>query len=1155
MILGRSGTGKTTHCLCAIVRAMSEDPLGPPILWLLPRQATFTAERELTVAWGLPGYARTRVVSFHELSRIVLSECGGDALPLISDIGRQMIIGHLLRQHVSELRHFQPAARRVGLAAELESTFSELERCGKDVADLDALLHHLEAHDPSSPLVAKVADLRLLYDAYLRHLGQERLDPHRRLRHMLEKIEGCNLIRESTIYVDDFLEFSELERRIVVTLAKTCRRMEITLLLDPHNPVVDDPRRVPDELSLFFRTENHYRRLLQALQQHQVKVEPPLKLLTPYRFSNPVLSRIDRHFALPHPPSIPHPTGVMFIETCDRRAEVEAAARQVWQWVQQGLRLRDILILTRDLDEYHSLIEACFLEHDIAFFLDRRRPASHHPLIRLVRAVVQLLVHDWPHDAMMTLIKTRLAGLSPDEADELENYVLLHRIRGSAWDDPNPWSFHRQITLSEDQENAPQRVRRELMRINAIRDRLMGPLRLFVREARESEPPTVRRLATSLFGLLETLQVRQRLVRWMQQAAEDNRLEEQAEHEQVWRELVELIEQMVDLLGDTCVTPGQFAEILDVGLERFDLAITPPTVDQVLVGSLDRTRGGNPRAVILLGMNDGQFPRAPGPNAILSDSDRDAIAEVGTDLESNSVRRLLDENLLGYIAFTRPSEYLCLIRACADESNRPQPPSLFWRKLRQMLPEAPVESVPRDPVSDARFIHTPRQLVTTLMGWVHSSREDSPVPCHVPPLYQWFAQLPQGNDPVTVLRRKAWGALSYTNQARLTDEVAGGLFKSPLRCSVSRLETFAACPFRHFARYGLRLEPREDPDVTAIDLGNLYHGVLDQVVKSIIAEKADLTALDHEKIHRLIARVSDQLGRELRGELMISSARNQYLLQRIRKTVEQVVAAQEAMARRSTLRPRWTELSFGLRDAVLPALRLITPAGRVVDLHGKIDRVDLIEQESAFAVLDYKLHGDKLSLTSVYHGLSLQLLTYLLVLQAQSTSLFGKPLTPAAAFYVKLLRKLEQVADSRKAPDPSDPSFHLKHKPRGVFDARFLHHLDHELVPGGKSEVVQASIKLDGQLGNAGQSDALPSHEFCALLEHVKRCIVELADRILQGEIAVWPYMMGRITPCPRCEYRSVCRFEVPVNRYRVLESPPKAQVLSHILVEVADDP
>jgi ATP-dependent helicase/nuclease subunit B len=377
------------------------------------------------------------------------------------------------------------------------------------------------------------------------------------------------------------------------------------------------------------------------------------------------------------------------------------------------------------------------------------------------------------------------------------------------------------------------------------------------------------------------------------------------------------------------------------------------------------------------------------------------------------------------------------------------------------------------------------------------------------------------------------------------------MFPSPFHASVSRIETFASCPFRHFVRYGLKLAEREQEDVTALDLGNVYHGILEKLVRQVLAQRLDFASMDESFASTQIQTFAEQIGRSLRNELMLSTARNQYLLQHVEKTIGQVVDGQRACARRGKFKPWKAELAFGISDAPdsLPAFELPTPNGNIVTLHGKIDRVDLIEDQAAFAVIDYKLSGNALDLKRVYHGISLQLLTYLLVLQNAGQQLGqAQPLTPAAAFYVKLLRKLEAVAHPDEATKPDDQKFDLKVKPRGIFDRRFASALDDQLE-SGQSDVVQLFIKKDGGVGS--KSDAAEPEPFAALLALVRRRIGELADEIIDGQISVAPYRLGLTTPCPTCAYRAVCRFDPVTDGYRSLASLSREQVIERAVEEV----
>jgi ATP-dependent helicase/nuclease subunit B len=372
------------------------------------------------------------------------------------------------------------------------------------------------------------------------------------------------------------------------------------------------------------------------------------------------------------------------------------------------------------------------------------------------------------------------------------------------------------------------------------------------------------------------------------------------------------------------------------------------------------------------------------------------------------------------------------------------------------------------------------------------------------------------------------------------------LFASPLAARVTRIESFAACPFQHFAAHVLGLRGRAEPDVTALDLGHIYHSVLRHVVGDMVRSRRDWSDAS-PRTAQLIHSQTAAIGQRLRDQIMLSTSRNQYLLQRVEKTLEQVMTAQEAAIRRGQFRPAKVDLRFG-EDAKWPAFSVPTQKGNRVDISGSIDRIDILKTPDGdhVSVTDYRLRADALALDRVYHGLSLQLLTYLLVLQAGGQELAGRPLTPAAAFYVRLLRQLEDIDHPGDALSPEDPAFDLQVKPRGMFDARFVRDLDSDLTTGA-SDVVQVYVNKDGGIGRKNSSDAAGQNEFTALLRLVRQRIGEAVDRLLSGDIRVMPFRIRQESPCARCDFRSVCRFDPAVNRYRILESLNREEVLSRV--------
>ncbi len=1138
-VIGRAGTGKTHRIFHAIVELMRQDPLGPPIYWLLPRQATFSVERELTCGSGLPGFARTRVVSFEEFGRDVFADCGGISIPEVTPLGRQMILGHLLRRVQPELRFFTGVARQTGLAAELDQTFEELERAGKDGSDLARLADELEAareHDPhADPLLAKLHDLSLLYRRYTDYLGQERLDQHRRTRQVLASLGCCSLLKRAAVYVDGFLEFTDYERRFLAGVAKAGAAVEITLLLDPDSATLRDPHSLPLELSLFHRAEEAYRRLHFAFADAGIAVNPPVLLREARRYTSPALAHLERSAFAPQAAASEESASLTLIQAPDRRAEADAIARTVRAHLARGVRLRDIVVLVRDLAAYHAPLEASFAEHNLPLFLDRRRTAAHHPLLQTLRAMIRVARSDWPHDAIMTLLKGGLVGIDLLTADGVENYVLVHRLfNGAAWRAPVPWAYRRRLTTAEGEEAVA--TPDEAEKVRALLAAALAPLEGVLHP--DATLP-LRQIAAGMFGAFERLGIRNELSKWTSEARAVGQIEQSQEHEQVWTELISLFEQMVDLLGDEPVTPADFIDILESGLERFDLALTPATVDQVLLGQIDRTRSPNARVVFIAGMNEGEFPAAPRDHSLLTDRERRELGQRKFQLDAGLHRRQLDERLLGYLAMTRASDRLYLSRSASDASGKVTAPSQFWQSVQALFPNLEITSVESCGEMEIESIATPRQLVTSLMRWARSSggpMDAAQTPW--PALYHWLAGRPCDDGEFDVARYHAWKALSYRNEAHLSAELRAGSHSKNgvLSASPSELETFAACPFRHFLRYELQLGARADHDVGPQDLGRVYHVLLDRLVDGALRAGRSWDSPGSPPIDaKTIRAASADMARALRDDLNLASARNRYLLGRVESMLERFVAFQQEMLRRGKLRPAFTAVTYG-HGGRMGALELTTPAGARLQLHGKIDRIDIEPDTGQCTVLDYKLGPAALSLGQAFWGISVQLLSALLALRANGRELAGRELDPIGAFYLRLIRRIEDVKHPDEALPLDDPARRLATPPRGIFDTRAVPVLDSEFTVGS-SQVVKLFVKKDGQLGNRHQTDAAETDEIEALLQHVRERLGQLADEILAGHIDIAPYRLNRLTPCPHCEYRSICRFETPVNHYRMLHT------------------
>jgi ATP-dependent helicase/nuclease subunit B len=1168
VLVGRAGTGKSASCLAAIRERLRADAAtGQPLVFLVPEQAAFQMERALIETPDIPAFARCHVISFRRLARRVLNETvagRGRTGHTLSGMGRLMAIRFLLARHGSQLRVLGRAGPTPGMLTDLARSFDEWIQEALDPAALERLA--AEATQRSDALAAgRLADLHTLYGAYLDFLAAGRLDPAEELAVALEHVARVAWLQGPEIWVDGFAGFTALERRMLVRLATLAHAMTITLLIDPDSPVLGSADVPVSRYSLFARTERSYVALRDAMVEAGVEWRAPRRLAVDRapRFASDDLAKLERVVfrvrRRPDDGAATAPAAVRLVAAANRRVEVDAAVVEVERLVRVSdgrLRYRDIAIIVRDLEPYHDLLSAALAAHAIPFFIDRRRRTAHHPLVELLRALPELIHHDFRPEQVRLLLKTGLSGLCDEEADALENYVLAHGIAGrEAWLAPADWTYRRLFTQRDDDDELTEPERVALEAINASRRRFVEPLRDWIAAAVSGAPMSGRQWAEALYATMTALGVAGRIEAWAAQAEGAGETDEAESHRQVWRDAMTFLDDFAEALGDTELTSGEVTSVLDAALAEFTLGLSPPTLDQVLIGSIERSRHPELAAVLLLGFNEGLFPLTPGEDAVLTDAERDGLAARGTPVGTPRYQRILDEKMLAYIAMTRPSRSLWISYARADDDGRPLTPSPYVDPLRAAMPGLAIEHV-EDPLPQRALwtIGTGRELGARLALELRS-RPAEPVDDPEPvPRARWNDLYARARDDEALAHDAltALTALRYANEPALDADAAQALVSRQRHFSASEIETYARCPFQHFARYALGLEPRVEFVVQAIDFGRLHHKLLEAFFAELIDTGRNLGDMPDEAIAECLKRVASRWTAAMTDEALLDDARNRFLIERSNDHLREAVRRLRLLARHASVRPAAVEWTFGMThgerrkyDANKP-LTLHTPAGRTIELVGKVDRVDLVEVagELLGVVLDYKRRpGRTLPLWKVLHGLDLQLLTYMLALLQRGETIAGRPITPIGAFYAALAPQRETVDHPDAAP--SDDELGADHKPRGVIDADRVELLDRELTPGSRSAVLNVRRNKDGHIGNRDRSDAIEGDELGRVTAYARHKIGSLADHILDGDVTVRPYQLGTEMPCTFCEFRAVCRFDREINEPIALDKPRRDAALA----------
>lgn len=1170
LIIGRAGTGKTRTCLDEITSQMKENPLGPPLIFIAPAQATFNMERELAFRGGS---IRAQVYSFKRLAYRVLRETGGAERQPVSELGRRMLLKSILMEHKGNLNILGALHNRSGFLVSLSDIVGEFKICRISPGDLELLVEN----EKQSRLEMKLQDLNFVYSRLSEMMADKLTDPDDYLDLLAGQIPAANFLAGCRVWIDGYISFTPQEWAVIEQLLVKADEVTVTLCADKKALLENMPGYHP-----FEKSRETFDRIKRLAGKRGAGVEVQFLEPSPNpRFARaPELRHLERYFFEYTAPSYDKVSPkVKLMSGVNLRAEVEGAARAIRRLLRdEGMRLREIMIAVREVEVYFPLLRQLLADYDIPYFIDHTRPVMHHPLVELIRSALEVWQSNWPYEPVFRYLKSGLTRVSRDETDILENYVLAAGIRGSSWYNERPWHYVPRNLWGEG-KNEDEEYAARLEEVNLIRHRAVKELRaaqLKMREIATGRPRRVsgREWAGILLELCLDLDIPRRLDHWSIAALEEGKPELSGEHRQIWKLLMRLLDEFVDVLGDTKLTIAEVAAVLDSGLEAVNFRQIPPGPDAVTVGSLERSLPpGDIKALFVLGLTEGALPANARRYGVLTENEREEfsrrLAACDRELLPGSDDRLHREQFLIYRVLTRTGGYLWLSYPLGDNEGRAVTPSPVFRRLKELFPLHNTGLLPAGPAEgdhDLCFAEHPVAVFSRMpLKWQEASwgRFVHPV------WWQCYNLLLEKEDWAKRVGALVESFISRNVESPLGDKLAISLWGKQRRKlkvipgSVSGLERFVKCPFSHFLSRGLRLKERVTYKLSPPDTGQLYHEALRRFVEYISTTGPGWDELQLGQVPEICSGLVDEVASGLQGNILLSSARFRRQKERLAERVTDSACALVQQVQASGLRPAALEVYFGPRgkgdmprgrsgqsipflpELLLPPLELELAQGVSISLTGRIDRVDIGEtQEGLYlSVIDYKSGSEKLNLGRVLAGEQLQLLVYLWVALRHFAAYCcdpGKEIKPAGAFYFRVQKPILDVENPGLPPEDLHNQWLRQFKLSGWLvdnGSNFFRFVDRNLGPGQASLVVPASLTKDGGISGRQKSSIYSPDEFKWLLSSLGELIKKIGLHLAGGRVDIAPLKAGQESACRFCPYGPVCRFDpwLPENSHRNL--------------------
>lgn len=1074
LLLGRAGTGKTT----ALLRAIAGAGGARPQLLLVPEQHSHEMERRLCAEAGNSVSLYAEVLSFTRLASRVFSTAGGLAAPVLDAGGRLLLMDVALKSVSDQLKMYARPSRKPQFLTQLAATVDE---CKSSAISPEQLWE--AAREAGGETGDKFSDLALICGAYEALTLRRGADPRDRLTRLAEALAECRWAEGRDIYLDGFTDFTPQERRVLEVLMKQARSVTVALTCDGLSGGEED---------VFAPARRTAGQLLALARRCAAGAE--VEVLTRRAGERTgALEQVEAHLFDPVPPAVSgQPEGVELYRASSPYAEVERAAAELIRLARDGgYRWREMAVTARSMETYGPLIDLIFSRYGIPVFLARMDDVLQKPVLTLVTAALDTVAGDYRYEDVFRYLKTGLAGLTADETDRLENYVLKWDLRGSRWTQRKAWNLHPDgYGLSW-----TDRDRARVEELDALRRRVAEPLER-LRGAREH---TGAGLSLALYRFLEEIRLAERLLLRGEALRQSGEAALAAEYEQLWDILCTALEQCGELLGETPMEWDEFARLFKLVLSQYQVGSIPVSLDRVTAGEMPRLAHKHCKVLFVLGADDASLPAAAPSPGLLADADRTLLASFGLESAPRLSDKLWREMTIVYDTCALPAERLVVSWPAAGSGGEERRPSFLVKKLRALFPGLGV--------GDERALAEDFRLACPRPALELAGR--------VPAVRRALKALPEYAPLVERMERAAG-----LERGRLTRPAVEALYGRRVPMSASRMDKYKSCHFSYFMQYGLKARPRKPAGFQAPEYGTFVHYVLEHALKERQGKEIPTRA----QVSAVVARyVEEELG-GLEGE----TPRFRYLFRRLEKSVYAVVENVCQELARSDFQPVAFELGFG-RNQDLPPVEL-TADGLTVSVSGFVDRVDGWEKDGRLylRVVDYKTGRKSFDLTDVWNGLGLQMLLYLFTLGEEGERVFGREIVPAGVLYLPARDAL--IAGSRgmteeerrRAVDAQLRRKGLVLEDAGVLDA--MEHTDGEAPRFLPVRVSRASGGLTG--------DALVSAERLGRLErHTRRILSDVAAELAAGNITADPFWRGpQQNACQWCDYAAACQFREGVG-------------------------
>lgn len=1079
-ICGKAGTGKSTFCFNEIKEKIKNKE---KIYIITPEQFSYSAEKKLLETLNEDASINAEVITFNRMAKRVFNEVGGANNILISKSSKAMLMYSILEKEKKNLKFLSSSKDNIDLALK---EITEFKKNNITIHKLENGIEQIE----NEQLKEKLNDIKIVFNAYENYMQNKFIDEEDVLTKLYNKLPQSKMFNDTIVYIDEFIGFTKQEYNIFTEILRKAKQVNITICTDSLE------ENTEKEGDIFYFNKNFKKLLTKCGQIVDEKQEKPVLLKTKYRFKNPEINHLEENIYNRVPLKYKGKNeNIKIFLANNPYTELEYVAQEITRLSrEEGYKYSDIAIITKDVEASNNIAKAIFSKYSIPVFIDEKYEITDNIILKYILSVLEIFSSNWDTETVFNYIKSGFLNLDKNEIYKIENYCKKMGINRRKW-------YKTKWNKYED-----------------LREKIVTPLLEFEKEINKEK--TAQNISKRIYDFIIKNDIQNTINKKVNKLEESGENRIAKEYQSSLNILIDVLDEIVAVFKDEKVTMDKYKEIIKIGLRNKELGEIPQSLDQVILGSIDRTRSHKVKAIFIIGINDGVFPSINRNEGFLNDKDRETLKEKKLEIAKGTLDNLYEEQFNIYKALTTPEEKLYLSYTSTGKDGTALRPSVIISKIKKIFPNIEEES---DIIKQKANITNQKATFEELLKNIRKIENGEEIDDIWIDVYNWYNKNEYWSDKL----RNSLKALKYTNIAEtIKKENIERLYGSTLKASISRLEQYIQCPFSFHLKYGLKLKEEEEYKIKPLDTGSFMHKIIDTFFERI----SDIN-IDEEKTEKIIDEIINEELKLESNYIFSSSPKFIVLTNRLKKAVKESIKYIMYQIKSSDFEVAGNEVEFNEKIGNM-------------EIYGKIDRMDIGKNEDGeyIRIIDYKSSDYDVNLNQVIAGRQIQLMTYIDAISRQENK------EPAGIFYFKLMEPI--IKDSKNLSDEEiENRIRKSFKMNGLIlaDIKVVKMMDKKLETG-YSDIIPVYVDTKGNL-NMSKSRVITKEDFSNLQKTVRKIIKQISNEILNGKIEIKPMYdkSGKKASCEQCSYKSICAFNPKINSYEYSQKKTKEEILDEI--------